>query len=154
MVLEGKSSHEYPVNARVSQGSVLGPTLFLLNINDLPDDVICDIATYVGDSTLYSNCDQVSDLWQQLELASELECDQQDTVVWGKKWLIDFSAGKTRLVVFDWSSNNGSIDVKIDGFFLKEKLSFKILGLTLGLNWIGVLTLSLLLKLSPRKLEL
>ena len=154
MVLEGKSSHEYPVNARVSQGSVVGPTLFLLNINDLPDDVICDMAIYAGDSTLYSNCDQVSDLWQQLELASELECDQQETVVWVKKWLIDFSAGKTWLVVFDWSSNNGSIDVKIDGLFLKEKSSFKILGLTLGLNWIGVLTLSLLLKLSPRKLEL
>ena len=41
-------------------------------INDFPDDVICNIAIY-ADDTLYSNCDQVSDLWQQLELASELE---------------------------------------------------------------------------------
>ena len=46
MVLNGKSSQEYPVNTEVSQGSVLGPTLFLLYINDLPDDVICDIAIY------------------------------------------------------------------------------------------------------------
>ena len=76
MVLDGKSSQEYPINAVVPQGSILGPTLFLLYINDLRDDVICDIAIYADDSTLYSKCDGASDLWKQLELASELESDQ------------------------------------------------------------------------------
>ena len=98
MVLDGKSSQEYPVNARVPQGSILGPTLFLLYINDLPDDVICDIAIYADDTTLYSECNRASDLWQQLELASELESDLRDTVDWGKKWLVDCNAGKTQLV--------------------------------------------------------
>ena len=64
-----------------------------------------------------------------LGLASELESGLRDTVDWGKKWLIDFNAGKTQLVSFD-RSNNGSIDVRMDGSVLEEKSSFKMLGLT------------------------
>ena len=51
------------------------PLLVLLYINGLPHDVICNIIVYADDTTLYSNCDQASDLWQQLELASQLESD-------------------------------------------------------------------------------
>ena len=94
MVLDGNSSQEYPVNAGVPEGSILGPTLFLLYTNDLLD-VICDIAIYADDTTVYSECDQASDLWQQLKLASELESDLKNTVNWGKKWFVDFNAGKT-----------------------------------------------------------
>ena len=137
MVLAGKSSQEYPVNAGVPQGSILGPTLFLLHINDLPDDVICDIAIHADDTYLYSKCDQASDLWQQLELASELELDLKDTLDWSKKWLVDFNAGETHLVSFDRSNNSGSIDVKMDWSVLEEKSSFKMLGLTFSskLDW-------------------
>ena len=53
MVLEGKSSQEYPANAGVPQDSILGPTHFLLHINDFPDYVICDIAMCADDTTLY-----------------------------------------------------------------------------------------------------
>ena len=59
-------------------------------------------------------------MWQQFELASELESDLRDTVDWGKKWLVDFNAGKTQLVLFDRSNNNGSIDVKMDRLFLRK----------------------------------
>ena len=81
--------------------------------------------------------DQASDPWQQLELIFELESDLRDTVDWGKKWVVDFNAGKTQLVLFDRSNNNGSIDVKMDGSVLEEKPSFKMLGLNFSskLDW-------------------
>ena len=64
VVLDGTSSQEYPVNAGDLQGSILCATLFLPYINDLPDNVICNITIYADDTTLYSKCDQASDLWQ------------------------------------------------------------------------------------------
>ena len=67
MVLDGKSSQEYPVNAGVPHGPILCPTLFLLYINDL-DDVIHNMAIYAHDTTFYSKCDHASDLWQQLRI--------------------------------------------------------------------------------------
>ena len=69
-------------------------------------------------------------MWQQLELAFQLQSDLRDTVDWGKKWLVDFSAGKIQLVSFDWSNNNGSTDVKMYGSVLEEKSPFEMMGLT------------------------
>ena len=70
-------------------------------------------------------------------MASELESDLRDTVDWGRKWLVDFKAGKTQLVTFDQFKNTGAIDVKMDGSILEEKTSFKMLGLTFSskLDW-------------------
>ena len=55
----------------------------------------------------------------------------------GKKWLVDFNAGKTQLVSFHRSNNDGSIDMKIDGSVFEVKSSFKMLGLTFSskLDW-------------------
>ena len=70
-------------------------------------------------------------------MASELESDLSDTVDWGRKWLVHFNVGKTQLVSFDPSNNNGAIDVKVDGSVLEEKPSFKMMGLTFisKLDW-------------------
>ena len=122
VVLDENSSQECPVNAGVPQGFIVGPTLFLLYINDLPDDVIRDIAIYADYTTLCSKCDQASNLWQQVELTSELESD--------------FDAGKTQVVLFDRYINT-AIDVKIDGSVLEENSSFKMLELNFSskLDW-------------------
>ena len=134
VVLDGKYLQEYPVNTGVPQGFIFGPTLFLLYINDFPDDVFCNIAIYADDTTLYCKCGQASDLLQQLELASELEPDLEE---WGRNWFVGFNAGRTQLVLFDRSKNTGAIDVKMDGSVLEKETSFKMLGLTFSskLDW-------------------
>ena len=70
-------------------------------------------------------------------MAFEVESDLQDIVDWGRKWLVDFNAGKTQLVSFDCSKNTGAIDVKMDGSVLEEKSSFGVLGLIFSskLEW-------------------
>ena len=85
----------------------------------------------------YSKCDQASDLWQQLELVSELQSNLQDTVDWSRKWFVYFNGGKTLLVSFDWSNNTVTIDLKMDGSVFEEKSSFRMQGLTFSskLNW-------------------
>ena len=53
-------------------------------------------------------------------MAAEFESDLRDTIDWGKKWLVDFNAGKIQVVSFDRPNNTG-IDVKMDGSVLEEK---------------------------------
>ena len=72
---------------------------------------------------------------------------------WDRKWLPDFSAGKTQLVSFDRSNNCGAIDEKKDCSVLDEKLSFTILYLCL-VNWTAVFKFSLLTKLTLRNWSL
>ena len=57
------------------------PTIYIDDLPDYPDDI-----------NLYSKFDQPSDLWQQLDLVSELESDLRDTVDWSRTWLVDFNA--------------------------------------------------------------
>ena len=60
VVLYGKSQQKYPVNTGVSQGSIHALKLFLLYINDLLDDVICNIGIYAD--TKYCKCELASEL--------------------------------------------------------------------------------------------
>ena len=117
---------------QIPQGSILGLTFsyFTLTTSLMMLSVI--LLSILMDTTIFSKCDQASDLWQQFKLVSELESNLQDTVDQCKKYLVHFSAGKTQMIYFDWSNNtsnnNNNIDVKVGGSVLEEKSSFKKLG--------------------------
>ena len=87
VILDEKSSQECPVIAGVPKGFILRLIPFLLYIVGRHYDVICNIVIYGDDTILYPKSDQTSDLWQQLQLVSELESDLWDTVPMDKKWL-------------------------------------------------------------------
>ena len=71
-----------------------------------------------------------------------LMTELRDTVDWGRKWLVNFNAGKTQLFSFDQSNFTVVINVKMDGSVLEEKLSFKMLGLFFSskLDWDSYIT--------------
>ena len=143
MVLDGKTSQEYPVNAGLPLGSIVGPTLFLICINYLPHVIWMRMI-------LLSTINVIRhDLWQFLDLASELKYDLYSFMAW--RWLVLFNATKTQLVSFDWSYNPGTIDVK--DLLLRKNHLLKRRDWPYFLNWIGAITLSLPLIQPPRKME-
>ena len=91
---------------------------YIIDINDLPDNAICNIANYADDTNqaIWFVATTRIGFW---------------TWIWSTRhcglWPVDFNAGKTQLVLFDPSINTGDIDVKMDG-------SVSLL------NWMGALT--------------
>ena len=79
----GKLSQGGGWNPLTNYRSILGPTYLLPSINGL--NVICNITINADDANFYSKCEQVSDLWQKLELAYELEFDLQNTIDWNRE---------------------------------------------------------------------
>ena len=137
VVVNGQTSGEHTINAGVPQGSVLGPTLFLLFINDLPDGVLRSfINIYADDTTLYGVTSK--DLKHE-GLASNLSNDLNSIVDWGKKWLVAFNKTKTKLLSFHHHRVTPSLPpISMDGSVLAEAPNFdKLLGLkfTSNLKW-------------------
>ena len=85
VVHEGHSSLTHSINAGVPQGSVLGPTLFLLYINDLPDRILSELAIYADDTTLFTAYRGFLST-SRSQASSTLNQDLTNVVAWGKDW--------------------------------------------------------------------
>ena len=91
VVVEGDRSSAAPVTSGVPQGTVLGPLLFLLHINDLPGNVQSQVRLFADDCLLYRVIDTAAD--QHL-----LQQDLQALEQWGLRWGMRFNASKCEIM--------------------------------------------------------
>lgn len=95
VVIDGFTSNTETINAGVPQGSVLGPFLFLLYINDICNDLVNHIRLFADDTSLYAIID--NDI---TNVTNSLTNDLEYIVQWSKKWLVEFNADKLLILIF------------------------------------------------------
>ena len=99
MVIQGESSFCQAINAGVPQGSVLGPLLFLVFINDLPENLESHVRLFADDSTLFVTAAN------SLDAATTLNNDLASINLWAKKWLVKFNPDKTESLFISTNPN-------------------------------------------------
>jgi hypothetical protein len=87
VLLEGETSSETPVTSGVPQGTVLGPLLFLIYINDLPLVVSSNVRLFADDAIVYR---EIKDHEDSLSLQHDLDALRE----WEKTWQMSFNAAK------------------------------------------------------------
>ena len=141
VVLDGRSSSCYSINAGVPQGSVLGPTLFLIFINDLPDSILSKLAIYADDTTLYRSLgksrsvDKNETRREKNKMAADLECDLRTVTEWGDRWLVSFNASKTKLLSINKFRDPILPPIAMNGHEVPESSNVRLLGLSLTNNF-------------------
>ena len=99
VVTPGACSDWLPVMAGVPQGSILGPLLFLLYINNIVDNINSTIRRFADDTSLYIIVDNPHNT------ARQLDTDLQMTHQWATQWLVTFNPTKSESITFSRKLN-------------------------------------------------
>ena len=89
VVINGQEAPWAKINAGVPQGSILGPLLFLIFINDIVTDIESDINLFADDTSLLNIIDQLQTTYDTLNR------DLDTLANWADRWLVTFNASKT-----------------------------------------------------------
>jgi len=137
-ILNNAHSDPCDVLSRVPQGSVLGPLLFLLFINDFPNRVTSNIRLYADDITIYRTIHSNEDILQ-------LQKDLDNLSKWASDWFMTFNVNKCEHLVITKMHSPIFSEYKINGCNINKVTSAKYLGVTINhdLSWanhIGIIS--------------
>ncbi len=90
VVVNGSASSWKPVTSGIPQGSVMGPILFVIFINDLPETVKSQIYLFADDTKIYSGISNLED-------SEQLQDDLNKLQMWSNKWLLKFHPNKCKV---------------------------------------------------------
>lgn len=123
--LRSYSSSWKHVRAGVPQGSILGPILFLIYINDIVQDVGANIRLFADDTSLYVIVED------PILAANLINNDLRLIYGWAKQWLVDFHANKTEsLIITKRRTKSHHPPLRMGNTKIKEVKSHKHLGIT------------------------
>lgn len=128
--VNNQASSSLPVTSGVPQGSVLGPLLFLIYINDLPTRVTCSVRIFADDCVIYRT---VRNSANQLALQNDLNSVQD----WCNEWLMELNPNKCKLLSFTRKRNPLLFPYAISHVAVELTQTYKYLGVTLSndLTW-------------------
>ena len=131
VVIGGQESSFLKTNAGVPQGSILGPLLFLIFINDIENNIKSDMFIFADDTTLLkSYCDVYE--------AESCLCEDLNSIsIWAKKWMVDFNIKKTIFVNFTLKREKKNLQLYFNGVQVTQQSEHKHLGVVLSddLKW-------------------
>jgi hypothetical protein len=127
VVIKGQRSESGMIKAGVPQGSVLGPLLFLIYINDLTTITRANIKLFADDTSLYIEVDNPN------TAARILNTDLQSLQNWADQWLVKFSPTKTKLMTCSYRKKDHP-PIQFNNVTLADVDHHKHLGLTLSSN--------------------
>ena len=132
VVIDGEESDSIPVNSGVTQGSVLGPILFLAYINDLPGGISSQVRLFADDTALYLTIKSEED-------SSALQKDLDTLSVWESKWDMQFNPSKCQVVQVTGSKSKKPINSEyiLHGQVLETVTCARYLGVDVSstLSW-------------------
>ena len=130
VVLEGQKSSDVHVSSGVPQGSVLGPLLFVLYINDLPDKIKSHIKLFADDSLIYKTILSPED-------HEELQNDLNEAAQWCTDWLMSLNFHKCEHMKVSLKHNTLNMGYQMHNHALTQTQCYKYLGVHLNntLNW-------------------